>query len=197
MFTKSRLALAALFVAVLTLVPLSASASVPKIEATPSSSSLAPGQSVAVNFVLDNPIICATNPCDVTLDFSSVLTLGLTASTNTVTWAAADWAQTRTITFTLDSNTPATYPQVVNLSIPAQSNSEYYRAFRINLSINLLVPDIRPTASSAPDQLAVTGSQAFQQLYFAGYATVAGIGIVVAVTLRRSYLRRQVLNKTH
>lgn len=197
MFTKSRLALAALFVAVLTLVPLSASASVPKIEATPSSSSLAPGQSVAVNFVLDNPIVCATNPCDVTLDFSSVLTLGLTASTNTVTWAAADWAQTRTITFTLDSNTPATYPQVVNLSIPAQSNAEYYRAFRINLSINLIVPDIRPTASSAPDQLAVTGSPALQQMYFAGYATVAGIGIVVAVTLRRSYLRRQVLNKTH
>ncbi|MEG0299658.1 MAG: hypothetical protein RR609_08800, partial [Aurantimicrobium sp.] len=167
------------------------------ISATPNSSSLAPAQSVAVNFVLDNPIVCSTNPCDVNLDFSSALTLGLTASTNTVTWAAADWAQTRTITFTLDPNTPATYPQAVNLSVAAQSNSEYYRAFRINLAINLIVPDIRPTASPAPDQLAVTGSPALGQMYFAGFATVVGIGLVATATLRRSYLRRQVLNKTH
>ncbi|MFA9276945.1 MAG: hypothetical protein ACEQR4_03770 [Rhodoluna sp.] len=197
MFTKSRLALAAFFVAVLTLVPLSASATVPRIEATPSSSSLAPGQSVAVNFVLDEPIICSTNPCEVVLDFTNSQTLGLTASPASVTWPAAQWQQVRTVTFTLDPNTPATYPQAVNLSIAAQSNSEYYRAFRINLSINLVVPDIRPISSSVPDELAVTGSPALEQIYFAGYATVVGIGMVVTATLRRSYLRRQVLNKTH
>ena len=195
MFTKSRLALAAFFVAVLTLVPLSASASVPRIEATPSSSSLAPGQSVAVNFVLDEPIICSTNPCEVVLDFTNSQTLGLTASPTSVTWPAAQWQQVRTVTFTLDPNTPATYPQAVNLSVVAQSNSEYYRAFRINLSINLVVPDIRPTASPAPDQLAVTGSQTLERMYFAGYLTLAGIGFVITATLRRSHLRRQVLNK--
>ncbi|MEY4532779.1 MAG: hypothetical protein RI926_548 [Actinomycetota bacterium] len=186
MFTKSRLALAAFFVAVLTLIPLSASASVPRISATPSSSSLAPAQSVAVNFVLDEPIVCSTNPCDVTLDFSSVLALGLTASTNSVNWTAADWAQTRTITFTLDPNTPATHPQAVNLSVAAQSNSEYYRAYRINLTINVVVPDIRPTASPTPDQLAVTGGNLWQGIALALISVTAGLGLyTTGVYLRR------------
>lgn len=197
MFTKSRLALAAFFVAVLTLIPLSASASVPRISATPNASSLAPGQSVAVNFVLDNPIVCATNPCDVTLDFSSALALGLTASTNTVNWTAAQWNEQRLITFTLDPNTPATHPQAVNLSVAAQSNSEYYRAFRIDLTINVVVPDIRPTPAPTPEQLAVTGSYSVDHLYVAGFATLGGIGLVLVATLRRSSLRRKVLNKTH
>lgn len=197
MFTKSRLALTAFFIAVLTLVPISASASVPRIEATPSSSSLAPGQSVAVNFVLDEPIICVSGTCDVTLDFTSAQTLGLTASPTSVNWPANQWQQVRTITFTLDANTPATHPQAVVLRAVAQSNSEYYRAFAVDVTINLVVPDIRPTTSPAPDQLAVTGSQALEQMYFAGYATVVGIGLVVTATLRRSNLRRQVLDKTH
>jgi hypothetical protein len=197
MFTKSRLALAAFFVAVLTLIPISASASVPRISATPSSSSLAPAQSVSVNFVLDNPIVCSTNPCDVTLDFSSALALGLTASTNSVNWTAAQWNQQRTIIFTLDPNTPATHPQAANLSVAAQSNSEYYRAFRIDLTINVVVPDIRPTPAPAPEQLAVTGSSSADHIFVAGFATVVGIGLVVAATLRRNYLRHKVLNKTH
>jgi hypothetical protein len=198
MFTKTRMAIAALFVACITLVPNSATASVPRIEATPSSSSLAPGQTVAVNFVLDNPIVCATNPCDVTLDFSSVLTLGLTASSTSVNWTAAQWSQQRTITFRLDPNTPATYPQTINLSVPAQSNSEYYRGFTPALSISLLVPDIRPTPTPSPTQneLAVTGTPVTQNLLYAGYVTIAGIGLVVASTIRRSYLRRKGLHKT-
>lgn len=187
MFTKSRLALTAFFVVVLTLIPLSASASVPRISATPSTSSLAPGQSVGVNFTLDQPIVCATNPCDVTLDFTGVLALGLTASANTVTWAAADWTQTRIITFTLDANTPATYPQAVNLSVAAQSNSEYYRAFRINLTINLVVPDIRPTASPVPDQLPVTGGNMWEGITLALISMTAGLCLYTT----GAYLRRK------
>lgn len=185
MLTKSRLALAAFFVAVLTLVPLSASASVPKIEATPSSSSLTPGQSVAVNFVLDNPIVCATNPCDVTLDFAGAQTLGLTASPSSVNWTANQWPQVRTITFTLDANTPATYPEAVVLRAIAQSNSEYYRAFAVDVTINLVVPDNRPSA--APDQLAVTGGNMWQAITLALISMTAGLGLCAT----GAYVRRQ------
>lgn len=159
MFTKTRLAFAGLVVALLTLVPLSASATVPKIAPTPSSSSLAPGQSVAVNFALAEPIICASGPCDVTLDFASAQTLGLTASPTSVTWPANQWAQTRTNTFTLDPNTPATYPQAVVLRAVAQSNSEFYRSYAVDVTINLLVPDIRPVPSPQPEVLATTGQE--------------------------------------
>jgi hypothetical protein len=185
MFTKSRLALTAFFVAVLTLIPLSASASVPRIEATPSSSSLAPGQSVSVNFVLAEPIICASGTCDVTLDFAGAQTLGLTASPTSVTWPAAQWQQVRTITFTLDANTPATYPQAVVLRAVAQSNSEYYRAFAVDVTINLVVPDIRPVA--VPEQLAVTGGNNSQGIALALIPMTAGLGLCAAGV----YLRRQ------
>jgi hypothetical protein len=199
MFTKSRLSLVAFLAVVFTLIPVSATASVPKIEATPSSSSLAPAQSVSVNFQLDQPIICATNPCDVTLDFTNVLALGLTASVNSVTWAASDWAQTRTIIFTLDPNTSATHPQAVDLSIPAQSNAAYYSQYRVDLIVNLVVPDIRPTpvAAPAPEQLAVTGSPALNQMYVAIIAMSGGICLLLTGTILRINSRRKVLSKAH
>ena len=185
MFTKTRLAFAGLVVALLTLVPLSASATVPKIAPTPSSSSLAPGQSVAVNFALAEPIVCPSGPCDVTLDFAGAQTLGLTASPTSVTWSTAQWAQTRTITFTLDLNTPATYPQAVVMRAVAQSNSEFYRSYAVDVTINLLVPDIRPVPSPQPEVLATTGQESNMMLVVAALALFTGSAMYFSARAQR------------
>lgn len=192
MFTKSRFALAAFIVAFLTFVPSASSANasplIPRINPTPSSSSLNPGQSVAVNFALDEPIICPVqdSTCVVTLDFSSSQALGVTASPSSVTWAWADWAQTRTVTFTLDLNTPATYPQAVVMRAVAQSNAEYYRAFRVDVTINLLVPDTRPVSVAVPEQLANTGTNVVAIVWAAVATVTTGAAIFVSNRRRRT-----------
>jgi|GEM_PF-6725425 len=191
MFTKTRLAFAAVFVACLALVPISATAIPPaKITATPSSSSLAPGQSVQVNFSLAEPIICLNqdSTCLVSLDFSPSQTLGVTVTPTPMSWAWTDWAQPRSMIVMLGANTTATYPQVVVLSALAQSNSEYYSAFRVDVTINLAVPDTRPTP--VPDQLAMTGDDSSQQLAWAWFPLLAGTVLLSSAYLLRRQHRR-------
>lgn len=142
-----------------------------------------------VSFALDEPIICSSGTCDVTLDFAGAQTLGLTASPTSVNWSPNQWQEARTITFTLDANTPATYPQAVVLRAVAQSNSEYYRAFAVSVTINLLVPDIRPVPapvpSPEPEVLANTGQDLIALGYISALAILTGSALYFVSARRK------------
>lgn len=184
MFKTSGLVLIAFITAVLSLVPNSALAAGNKISASPSSAALAPGQSVVANFSLDQPVICPTTPCEVTLDFSNSETLGLTASPATITWPDNQWMQTRTVTFTLGANTIATHPQTVDMQATAQSASAYYQGFTVSFPIDLVVPDIRPVVAPDSEELAVTGYENSDLGVFSVVVVLCGV-VFVARDVRR------------
>lgn len=189
MFTKSRLALAAFFVAVLTLIPLSASASVGKISVNPDTASISLGQTVTAVFTLNAPIICPQQSvtCDVTLTFTTPQSLGVSESTTTLNWAANQWSEVRMIQFTLVSNTQASYPQPVVYRAVAQSDSVYYQGFAVSVTLNLDVPDTRPTPSPTPtsETLANTGSSGGEIGLTAVLVILSGTALIATVARKK------------
>ena len=189
MFTKSRLALAAFFVAVLTLIPLSASASVGKISVNPDTASISLGQTVTAVFTLNAPIICPQQSvtCDVTLTFTTPQSLGVSESTTTLNWAANQWSEARMIQFTLVSNTQASYPQPVVYRAVAQSDSVYYQGFAVSVTLNLDVPDTRPTPSPTPtsETLANTGSSGGEFGLTAVLVILSGTALIATVARKK------------
>lgn len=195
MFTKSRLALAAFFVAALTLVPISASASVGKISVNPDSASISLGQTATAVFTLNAPIICPQQSvtCDVTLSFTTPQSLGVSESTTTLNWAANQWSEVRMIRYTLVSNTQASYPQPVVYSAVAQSDSVYYQGFAVSVTLNLDVPDTRSTPSPTPtsETLANTGSSGGKIGLAAVLVILSGTALI-ATASRKNNRRRSV-----
>ena len=193
MFTKSRLALAAFFVAVLTLIPLSASASVGKISVNPDTASISLGQTATAVFTLNAPIICPQQSvnCDVTLSFTTPQSLGVSESTTTLNWAANQWSEVRMIQFTLVSNTQASYPQPVVYRAVAQSDSVYYQGFAVSVTLNLDVPDTRPTPSPIPtsETLANTGSSG-GEIGLAAVLVILSGTVLIATAARKKINRR-------
>ena len=168
------------------LVPTQAMASPPPVTYLPDSAVLAPGQTQAVAISLSEPIICATGPCNVVLDFSASQTLGVTVTPSVVTFADTAWFTPQTVTVALALNTSAQYPQIVNLVAVAASNSEYYRNYRTQFPVSLNVPDIRPPAPAPVDPtLANTGAHNLEIASLVGFMSVA-TGFVLAFYVRRN-----------
>jgi len=155
-----------------------------KINATPGSVTLAPGQSAQVSFALDEPIICQGSPCEVVLDFSASQTLGLSLSPAIITWEQNDWSQPRVMTVTLSAQTPATQSQTVTLSATADSNSVYYDNFIETVAVSLVIPPAptpSPSVTPSPSEnnaLVRTGSNTVPFLLVGAGALVGGFGFV-------------------
>lgn len=155
-----------------------------KINATPGSVTLVPGQSVQVSFALDEPIICQGSPCNVVLDFSASQSQGVTVSPSVLTWNNTEWAQPRLMVVTLSAQTPATQSQTVTLSATADSNSVYYDNFIETVAVSLVIPPApspSPSATPIPSEnnaLVRTGSIAESALLIGTGALVGGLGFV-------------------
>ena len=163
-----------------------------KINATPGSVTLTPGQSTQLSFSLSNPIFCpndlAQPTCNVVLNFSASQAQGVTVSPTTLTWDSTEWSQPRLMTVTLSAQTPATQSQDVVLSATAVSRAVFYNAFVETVTVSLNIPSA-PTPSPSvtpvpsPDQsannaLVRTGSNTVPALVVGAGALVGGLGFV-------------------
>lgn len=155
-----------------------------KINATPGSVTLAPGQSAQVSFALAQPIICPGSPCNVVIDFSASQSQGVTVSPAILTWDTTEWAQPRLMIVTLSAQTPATQSQTVTLSATADSNSVYYDNFIETVQVSLVIPPApspSPSVTPTPSEnnaLVRTGSNTVTALLLGTGALVAGLGVV-------------------
>lgn len=114
-----------------------------KINRTPTSlTSLSAGASRTFSFTLDEPIICAdmSVTCAVTLNFSNSSPGTASLNTSSITWASAEWNQTRSITLTVDSDLVYSDSSSVLLSATASSNAEYYSGFAVSINQPISLP---------------------------------------------------------
>lgn len=117
------------------------------------------GDLTSVTLTLDAPIICAdqTVICDVVIDFGSSFPQGVDISPTSVSWAANEWFQARTINLAIDSNAESLIGQTVTLTGAVTTNTSYYAG--LTPTISLTVPaNSTPPIAYETRVLAATGS---------------------------------------
>ena len=116
------------------------------------------GDLTSVTLTLDQPIVCLDQSlvCDVVVDFGSTFPQGVEVSPTSVTWAANEWFQPRTINLSVDSNAESLIGQTFTLGATVATNSNYYTG--LTPSITLSVPaDSTPPIAYDTRTLAATG----------------------------------------
>ena len=173
-----------------------ANALAPKIALQHASSSLLLTSETTTNYAQpDEPLVCQDllAVCDITLDFSASIPLGLSMTSGGVLhWASGEWFQTRPFTLTLDDSTAFAPGQVVNITATAVSNSEYYSGYVVTLPVTVgtLEP---PSAGPTTGPLAGSGALPDTGLSVSLTVTIAliicSVGLSAIVATQRSRRR--------
>ena len=121
----------------------------PKISSTPSIISLQEGNSTSTSIALDEPIICPTSPCQLSLTFTSSDATLVSVTPSTLTWLDTEWNQTRTLTISAIADRTYKGNQRVSLSATAVSASEYYSGFQVSISVSTIDIDRSPAEIAA------------------------------------------------
>lgn len=136
----------------------------PRINVDPSGFTLAEGAGTQVTATLDEPIICPPDPslpCSVIVDFGPTVPPGISLSDSSIEWTPAQWAQSRTFTVSIADPGLLVNDQVFHLVAAANSRSEYYAGFSVDITVTVAVAEtattVRSTTSTAARRPA-TGS---------------------------------------
>ena len=121
----------------------------PRISSTPSTISLQEGNSTTTSIALDEPIICPTSPCQLSLTFTSSDATLVSVTPSTLTWLDTEWSQTRTLTISAISDRTYRGNQSISLSATAVSASEYYSGFQVSISVSTIEIDRSPAEIAA------------------------------------------------
>jgi len=129
-----------------------AKAIIPRIALNPGAVTLSEGGSAQISATLDEPIVCPdlSLPCQVTLDFSASVPAGISLSSPSIMWSQAEWAQTKSFTVSVSNPSLLANNQVVHLRAVADSRSEYYRAFAVDLVVTLAITPPATTTTVPP-----------------------------------------------
>lgn len=112
-----------------------------RVAFTPETAVVTAGTSASIRVMLDEPIICppSTPPVQCLLQLELVPpSSGVTFSTETLEWLAADWSQERSFVITVAEGTPLT--EFVDVMTLISTTAEYYNGYD---------PSFRLTAGSA------------------------------------------------
>jgi len=121
----------------------------PRISSTPSTISLQEGNSTTTSIALNQPIICPTSPCQLSLTFTSSDATLVSVTPSTLTWLDTEWSQTRTLTISAISDRTYRGNQSISLSATAVSASEYYSGFQVSISVSTIEIDRSPAEIAA------------------------------------------------
>lgn len=116
------------------------------------------GGSTTITLTIDQPIICDQQvTCEVVVDFSGSLPQGITVSPSSVTWAANEWAQPRTITVDVAADAEALVGQTSTVAATVTSAATYYDGFAPSFEVTVPAAEL-PPIEYVKRTLANTGS---------------------------------------
>ena len=104
------------------------------------------GSSELVTFILNGPIICQTNPCEVDLNLTSSDPAIVSFSTNPVIWPSTQWAQPMSTTINTVDNGIYSSGETVTITATVTSNSAYFSGY--SLSFPLIINNIDPVPAA-------------------------------------------------
>jgi hypothetical protein len=136
-------------------------ARVPKINLTPTAFTLAEGESSQISAMLDEPIICPPDPnlsCSVILDFTASVPAGISLSNSSIEWAQADFSQAKTLTVSMTNPSLFANNQVFSLVAVANSRSEYYSGFSVEIAVTVAVAQITTTTTNTTTTTTTTAA---------------------------------------
>lgn len=120
----------------------------PKISVTPAAFTLAEGGSTQISATLDEPIICPSDPnlsCSVILNFAASVPSGIALSNTSIEWTQAEFAQAKTFTVSLTNPSLFVNNQVFRLVAVANSRSQYYSGFSVEIAVTVTVAQTATT----------------------------------------------------
>lgn len=145
-----------IFVALLTVMGMSVMAADPsqainpKINVSPSAFTLSEGGTTQISATLDEPILCPSNPslpCSVILNFAASVPSGISLSNSSIEWTQAGWSQTKSLTVTITDPSLFTNNHVFHLVAVADSGSEYYSGFSVDIAVTVAVTQTTTTTT--------------------------------------------------
>ena len=146
-----------IFVALLTVTAVSVLASrpslaiIPKINVNPTAFTLSEGGTTQISARLDEPILCPSNPslpCSVILNFAASVPSGISLSNSSLEWTQAEWTQEKTFTVSMTDPSLFTNNQVFHLVAVANSGSEYYSGFSVDIAVTIAVTQTTTTTTT-------------------------------------------------
>ena len=171
----------------------------PRINVSPSAFTLSEGGTTQISATLDEPILCPSNPslpCSVILNFAASVPSGISLSNSSLEWTQAEWTQEKTFTVSMTDPSLFTNNQVFHLVAVANSGSEYYSGFSVDIAVTIAVTQTTtttttPTTTTPPNtttplvsNLPATGRNSAIAQY-AIWALIIGIGLTFRRKLRQ------------
>ena len=120
----------------------------PKISLTPSTFTLIEGVSTQISATIDEPIICPPHPslpCSIILNFAASVPTGVSLTNSSIEWTPAEWFQTKTFTVSLTDPSLFDTNEVFHLVAVAESRSEYYSGFAVDIAVTVAVTQTTTT----------------------------------------------------
>jgi len=153
---RARAAVGAAFV-IVGLATFAGVAGASKVNPSPVTVSVAEGSAQVVTITLDEPIIApGPDPAVATLAFTVDDPSRVSLSTNSLVWAASEWAQSRQVTVTaIHDGVHNASPTVVVHGV-VSSNSEYYNGFTTSITVSITDADPAPTTTTTTTQMPTT-----------------------------------------
>lgn len=121
---------------------------IPKISVSPTTFSLAEGLGTQISATMDEPIMCPSHPslpCSVILNFAASVPSGVSLTNSSIEWAQAEWSQTKTFTVSLTDPSLFDNNEVFHLVAVAESRSEYYSGFSVDIAVTVAVTQTTTT----------------------------------------------------
>ena len=137
----------------------------PRISVTPAAFNLAESGSTQISATLREPIICPTDPslsCSVILNFAASVPSGISLSNTSIEWTQADFSLPKTFTVSMTNPSLFVNNQVVRLVAVADSRSQYYSGFSVDIAVTIAVTQATTTttiASTTTTTIATTTTQ--------------------------------------
>lgn len=134
-----------------------------RVDVSPSSVDIGPGESAVISFSLDEPIIAPPpDPGFVTITFTTSDPGRIELSTTSLTWTAAEWQQTRQLTIASPGEAPGAGDVLVTVTGQVTSNSEYYSGVTASIEVTVSGAEPEPseptTTAPAPSSTTSTTS---------------------------------------
>lgn len=132
-----------------------------KIIVTPTAFTLSEVASTQISATLTEPILCAPDPnlsCSVILDFATSIPVGVSLSNSSIEWSQAEWSQAKTFTVTMTNPSLFQNNEVFHLVAVANSRSEYYSRFSVDIAVTVAATQTTTTTLSTTTTTSVAPS---------------------------------------
>ncbi len=156
----------------------------PRIAISPTAITLSTSENLQLSATLNEPIICPGGilGCLVELNFLANIPAGLFMSPSKIEWQHNEWTQPRTFTVSITNQNLFANNQVVHLRALAESLSEYYTGYSVDIPVTI---SIIPTTTVAPTTTVSTTTSIVSTTTIAPTTTVSttSIATMTAVSI--------------